>query len=200
LPRLATLPSRVLKRDGREVPFDAGKIRSAIERAGLQDTSLRYTSDWEWIVRLSRVGPFVHVDRPLLRYRLSPGQLSGRTTKAGTALGILETAERIFAAVPELARRHGARVRESFREFHLDAAYALSGTRKGQALIHLTKSVAHGGHSAYAMKTALRIALPALALERLQRARLRGAGEALLDVAVDVGVRRRRPRAASWRR
>lgn len=34
LPRLATLPSRVLKRDGREVPFDAGKIRSAIERAG----------------------------------------------------------------------------------------------------------------------------------------------------------------------
>ncbi len=33
-PRLATLPTRVLKRDGHEVAFEAGKIRSAIERAG----------------------------------------------------------------------------------------------------------------------------------------------------------------------
>jgi anaerobic ribonucleoside-triphosphate reductase len=34
LPRLATLPTRVRKRDGREVPFDARKIESAILRAG----------------------------------------------------------------------------------------------------------------------------------------------------------------------
>jgi anaerobic ribonucleoside-triphosphate reductase len=33
-PRLATLPTRVRKRDGREVPFDASKIQSAILRAG----------------------------------------------------------------------------------------------------------------------------------------------------------------------
>lgn len=32
--RIATLPTRVLKRDGREVPFDAAKIESAILRAG----------------------------------------------------------------------------------------------------------------------------------------------------------------------
>ncbi len=34
LPRFATLPTRVLKRDGAQAAFDAGKIRSAIERAG----------------------------------------------------------------------------------------------------------------------------------------------------------------------
>ena len=33
-PRLATLSTRVLKRDGNQVAFEAGKIRSAIERAG----------------------------------------------------------------------------------------------------------------------------------------------------------------------
>jgi ribonucleoside-triphosphate reductase len=33
-PRAAALPTRVLKRDGREVPFDADRIRSAILRAG----------------------------------------------------------------------------------------------------------------------------------------------------------------------
>jgi len=33
-PRVATLPTRVRKRDGREVPFDARKIESAILRAG----------------------------------------------------------------------------------------------------------------------------------------------------------------------
>ncbi len=33
-PRLATLPTRVLKRDGHQAAFEAGKIRSAIERAG----------------------------------------------------------------------------------------------------------------------------------------------------------------------
>ena len=32
--RVAILPSEVLKRDGRRLPFDAGKIRSAIARAG----------------------------------------------------------------------------------------------------------------------------------------------------------------------
>ena len=34
LPRLATLPTRMRKRDGREVPFEARKIESAIVRAG----------------------------------------------------------------------------------------------------------------------------------------------------------------------
>lgn len=34
LPRVATLPTRVRKRDGREAPFDARKIESAIARAG----------------------------------------------------------------------------------------------------------------------------------------------------------------------
>jgi ribonucleoside-triphosphate reductase len=34
LPRFATLPTRVIKRDGAQAAFDAGKIRSAIERAG----------------------------------------------------------------------------------------------------------------------------------------------------------------------
>jgi len=34
LPRVATLPTRVRKRDGREAPFDAHNIESAIGRAG----------------------------------------------------------------------------------------------------------------------------------------------------------------------
>jgi ribonucleoside-triphosphate reductase len=34
LPWFATLPTRILKRDGAQAAFDAGKIRSAIERAG----------------------------------------------------------------------------------------------------------------------------------------------------------------------
>ncbi|HPB75479.1 MAG TPA: ATP cone domain-containing protein, partial [Chromatiaceae bacterium] len=34
LPRPATLPTRIRKRDGQDVAFDAAKIRSAIERAG----------------------------------------------------------------------------------------------------------------------------------------------------------------------
>lgn len=151
--------------------------RSAIARAGLQDTSLRYTSDWEWIVRLARVGPFVHVDRPLLRYRLSPGQLSGHTTSAGTALGILATARKIFAADPSLARGQAVRVRAALREFHLDAAYALSATRKREALSHLLKSLGYGERSAQALRIALRIGLPAKALEALRRARAGRAGD-----------------------
>ncbi|MBK8323925.1 MAG: glycosyltransferase [Betaproteobacteria bacterium] len=145
--------------------------RSAIERAGLQDTALRYTSDWEWIVRLARTGPFVHLDRPLLRYRLSPGQLSGHTTSAGTALGILDTARKIFEADPALARRNAARVRAALREFHLDAAYALSATCKREAFSHLLESLRLGERSTGALRIALRIGLPAKVLERLRRAR-----------------------------
>ncbi|MGB5733507.1 MAG: ATP cone domain-containing protein, partial [Thiohalocapsa sp.] len=34
LPKLATLPRRVLKRDGQQVPFDTAKIEAAILNAG----------------------------------------------------------------------------------------------------------------------------------------------------------------------
>ncbi len=34
VPNLATLPRRVLKRDGQQVPFDAAKIEAAILKAG----------------------------------------------------------------------------------------------------------------------------------------------------------------------
>jgi glycosyltransferase involved in cell wall biosynthesis len=51
--------------------------REAIEYAGIFDEELRYASDYELIIRLSKLGKFAYIDTPLLRYRISDGQMSG---------------------------------------------------------------------------------------------------------------------------
>jgi glycosyltransferase involved in cell wall biosynthesis len=47
--------------------------RSALEKAGYFDTSLPALEDWEWLIRLSHVGPFVHLPVVTSEYLVRQG-------------------------------------------------------------------------------------------------------------------------------
>ena len=51
--------------------------KKILDEIGPCDTGIRSGSDYEYILRLSRVGEFAFVDAPLLRYRRSDQQMSG---------------------------------------------------------------------------------------------------------------------------
>jgi glycosyltransferase involved in cell wall biosynthesis len=55
--------------------------RSTYLEAGGFNTSLRGIEDWEFLVRVSRVGPFCVVDEPLTLYRVSDASLSSHAER-----------------------------------------------------------------------------------------------------------------------
>src|SRR3546814_9264755 len=65
--------------------------RRLFDQIGVFDETLRYNSDYDFIVRASRAGLFAFIEQPLLRYRISTTQMSHAA--AGGKIP-LETADR----------------------------------------------------------------------------------------------------------
>ena len=75
--------------------------RAAMERAGVFDERLRYSSDYDLILRLARVGPFGFIDAPLLRYRRSNQQMSGATRYGHMQLETVRILDKVASARPD---------------------------------------------------------------------------------------------------
>jgi glycosyltransferase involved in cell wall biosynthesis len=148
--------------------------REAFDRAGPFDETFRYSSDWEWIVRVARLGPFVHVDLPLLDYRLSRTQMSATPFGGRQSLDILAAGRKIWSADPSLASDDPGRMRRCRREFYQDAAYNLSEDRKALAAGMLARSLWNGAFGLLAARIALRIAVPGSVARALRAAAGRG--------------------------
>ena len=147
--------------------------REALRQAGMFDPEFRIGCEWEWLVRVARAGPVGYIDRPLLRYRRSPTQV---THHPQTALDALRVAQLIHRRDPAIRRRAPGAVRRHLGSLHLDAAYALSETRPASALRLLAVSAwRYRTVERASVATLLRLALPSplLRLLRQLRARMR---------------------------
>jgi glycosyltransferase involved in cell wall biosynthesis len=98
--------------------------------------------DVEYLIRMSRLGPMAFIDRPLLRYRLSPQQMSGQENMTAMALSCLRMLDHIGRQDPSLFAR--TPLRQRIGTWHVAAARALAGSRRGEAIRHLTQSLAAG--------------------------------------------------------
>ena len=135
--------------------------RRALEDAGMFDENLPFNCDWECFVRMSRSGPFVHVDRPLLAYRLSETQMSSSRRNGGAgAAELVQAARKVWDTDPDLLATEGARIRRHRGEFYLNAAYALAERRKPQAAKMLAGSIWCGLLRAMTCVTALKLVMP----------------------------------------
>lgn len=115
--------------------------RPLFDQVGDFDTSLRFTSDWEWLVRAARRGPFGYLDRALLEYRVSPGQMSGGTNSRRAALENLRILEKLCEEDRELFARDRATLERSLVEFCLDAAYVHADNHTIETLRLLARSL-----------------------------------------------------------
>lgn len=141
--------------------------RSVLETAGWFDESIAIMCEWDWLVRVARVGPIGHIDRPLLRYRITPGQVS---FSAGAPLDSVHVAERILARDPGLRERHPREVRSLMGGLYADVAVAdVEAHHRWAATKLLAKSVFKYGHVDRDVgKILLKILLPSGAIELIK--------------------------------
>lgn len=74
--------------------------RAAMESVGFQDEKLSNNSDFDYFLRLSRLGPFGYIDRPLLLYRYSEDQFSGPKHSLSMWVSLIEIMQRIVQDDP----------------------------------------------------------------------------------------------------
>jgi glycosyltransferase involved in cell wall biosynthesis len=144
--------------------------RDALFDVGLFDESIRYNSDWECFVRLSRVGSFAHIGRSLLAYRLSAAQMSSSVGNKGRgAADLVRTFDKVCLADSELIRDQTDRVLACQRQFCADAARVLVESARTEAARMLWKSAASGGIDGEWLKTLCKLALPGALLRVARR-------------------------------
>jgi glycosyltransferase involved in cell wall biosynthesis len=145
--------------------------RAAMQRAGAFDETLRYSSDYDLILRLARLGDFGFIDAPLLRYRRTPQQMSGSTSYGHMQLETLRILDKVTASgtSPHLARLIKRRKSESL----ISAASTIGATERRRALSLLFDGWRLGMPLRQSAVAVARIALPA-PVQRFMRTLVRG--------------------------
>lgn len=108
--------------------------RELMARVGVFDRAIPNCCDWEWLVRAARAGRFAFIDRPLLRYRRSPAQMSGPRHKRQLYSDILANLRQFAHDDPALRRWGGRDYRRALGNASLDLAGALVQTDRPRAL------------------------------------------------------------------
>ncbi len=173
---LATVPSRPLL-----VPTSYGPVyeeialgnfvhpptilfrRAILPDTGYFDVHVKIMCEWDWLVRVARVGPIGFLDRPLLQYRLSSSQVS---FSEDAALDSVVVAQRICERDPGLQARHAEEFRKLFGELYADAADSRADKHPLEALRLLATSVLrYHTITRQTPRTFLKVLVPAPLLE-----------------------------------
>jgi len=97
------------------------------------DEALRNHSDWEWITRAGAAGKFVHINRPLLNYRISPTQKSSPQRRIERAVDLVQVAKNVSFRHANIPHSFRVKIDDGLMEMQLDAADALAEVQKQKA-------------------------------------------------------------------
>lgn len=143
-----------------------------LARVGNFSLDLRNLCDYEWLLRVSRVSRIGFIDRPLIRYRVSPGQMSGDRNTAAIKLDTVDIMQSIARIDPGFYRTNEAALRRRVGAAYRGAADALVDTDKPGALRHLVRSLRDQAPDLAMIKILVKLLLPrrVLAAIRARRA------------------------------
>jgi len=145
--------------------------RSALASAGECDPTLRYSSDYEFLLKLARLGAFALLEAPLLRYRLSDSQLSKSSTTGSMQLESIAIMDRLCAADPGLYERHRALFDRRYARSYTSAAESVGATDRKRALGLLRRGLRYQPPNADTLRALARIVLPQALRPVLRRLR-----------------------------
>lgn len=118
--------------------------RSILDECGLLDEHVVNCCDFDWFVRMSRIGKIGFIDRSLLKYRFSENQMSGSRNGLQMALDIVQVMEKAIAADLALFQRKPKLFHRYLGNAYLSAADALVEGQPLAAITMLVRSVTHG--------------------------------------------------------
>lgn len=134
--------------------------RADFDRVGWFDPVFTHTSDYDMIVRLSRLGPFAFLEAPLLRYRKSASQLSHAGGGGRVPLDTVRVLEKIRREDPAVCAKLEDALRDRYARSYLEAAEYLDRSRKLDALGFLARSFRYRAMPRAAARVLLKILVP----------------------------------------
>ena len=117
----------------------------AARRAGPLREDIPTCEDWEFFIRVAKLGMIAFVDSPLIKYRYHPEQMSSATSSLKKALSCLRVLKLLMADNPQFVESNTKRFADTQAEFHMAAAYAAAESSKRTAFKHLFSSLKCGG-------------------------------------------------------
>jgi O-antigen/teichoic acid export membrane protein/glycosyltransferase involved in cell wall biosynthesis len=124
------------------------------------DASLSKACDYDWLLRASRAGRFAVIAEPLLRYRLSSGQMSSDRNLPMLMQEVVRVLERARGEDPERFTNDGIRLRRRQRDCLLGAASALTDSSKPAAAACWWRSLRYAGPTFRTVLIAAKIMTP----------------------------------------
>ncbi len=112
------------------------------DKIGFFDETLRYSSDYDFILRAARTGEFAFIDAPLIRYRRSDTQLS-RSANASLPLETIAILEKAKRNDPAISLDQNRLLSRRFAELHISSAKIIGPSNRYRALSLLLRSVRH---------------------------------------------------------
>lgn len=171
---LGTAYERLVR--GNFVHFGTAMVRrETFERAGPMDETLRYGCEYEYILRLARLGRFAYVDAPLLRYRRGPLQLSSHGA-GRVPLDTVAILDKLRRDDRPLARREARLFRDRYAQALIEAAEMTLAAHRGRAAVLWLRSLRHRPPLEDVSRVAAKLALPRPMVSMLKRALGRASG------------------------
>lgn len=134
--------------------------RSALNECGLLDDQIVNACDFDWLIRMSRIGSFGFIDRPLLKYRFSDNQMSGPRYRKQLILDIVKVIEKALKADPSICFIKHREIRNSLGVCYLDAADTLGDDQPLGAIKMLVNSLFLGVYQWRTFKVFLKLFVP----------------------------------------
>jgi len=147
--------------------------REIAMRAGDFDTGLRHSADYDWLLRVARLGKAAYVDAPLLLYRYHEGQDSSVRNAGPIMLETIRVVERAAQSDPDLRRANPKRIRGRIGLCQLHAANALVDHSRSKAFSLLAQSVRNGIWKNMSLRVVVKCLVPRKWLQWLRQQRQR---------------------------
>lgn len=145
--------------------------RSLAERAGDFDRSLRFSSDYDFLLRASQLAAFAYVDSPLIRYRCHDQQMSRASRLGLLQLETVRVLEKIRGGYATNGLRGDKDLRRSSAHAMLSAAYALARSNRIEGLRLVRAAQSHYFLPAESLRALARLAMPNAAVDAAKRMR-----------------------------
>jgi len=140
--------------------------KSACFTAGKLDETIPTAEDWDYFIRLSKIGPIAFIDYPLLQYRISEQQMSSPNNNAERIVtNIIRVTEKHLKMEPKIIMKSKRELHRNLSSFHSNAAYVFSETKPLHALVHLLKSLKYDYRETKLLKVISKIILPNMLLK-----------------------------------
>lgn len=143
--------------------------KSATQKIGDVDESEPNGMDYDYFIRLSRLGKVAYIDMPLLRYRYTDDQMSSDRHLINIKLSVLRAIQKIQKDDPLYAERNSRFYKHRLAQCHAGVAAAAVETNTSLAFTHLIRSISLGHLDKQTPKVLAKAILPSWLLQQYRR-------------------------------